>query len=152
MATAIRTLEPYDIVTVAQIAKEAMAYPWSEAVFADCMKADYHGWVISDDAVAESKTLGFVMVLDQMEERQLLNVCVLTKYQQQGYGHQLLQHTIEHARSKGLRRIALEVRASNKTVISIYHALGFIDVGMRKNYYPTHLGREDALIMVLNVE
>jgi len=152
MAAVIRALESLDIVKVAQIAKEAMAYPWSEAVFSDCMKADYCGWIISDDAMVERKTLGFLIVLDQMEERQLLNVCVLPQYQRHGYGRQLLEYMIEHARSKSLARISLEVRESNTKAISIYHAMGFVDVGLRKNYYPTRLGREDALIMVLTVE
>jgi len=152
MVAAIRALEPNDILTVAEIAKAAMDYPWSEAVFADCMKADYHGWVISDDALATRKTLGFVIVLDQIEECQLLNVCVLPEYQRHGYGRQLLEHIIAHAGSKGLYRISLEVRASNKAVISVYRALGFMDVGLRKNYYPTRSGREDALIMVLTLE
>ena len=147
----IRALKVNDIPTVADIAENAMAYPWSEGVLRSCMKADYHGWVISDDTIADGKMLGFVVVLNQVGECQLLNVCVLPEYQRHGYGRQLLEHVIDHAQSEGLRRVALEVRASNKAAISIYHALGFIDVGLRKNYYPTHSGREDALIMVFDI-
>ena len=51
--TTIRALEIEDIPTVADIAENAMAYPWSEEVFHSCMKADYHGWMISEDSVAD---------------------------------------------------------------------------------------------------
>lgn len=148
----IRPLEPDDILTAADIANEAMAYPWSERVFRDCMKADYHGWVLCDDTVAKGKILGFVVILNQMGECQLLNVCVLTAYQRHGYGRQLLEYVIEYVRAGNLSRFSLEVRASNKAAISVYHALGFIDVGLRKKYYPTSTDREDALIMMLEVE
>ena len=122
----IRPLEPDDILTVVEIAKSAMAYPWSEGVFRDCMTANYHGWVIRDDRVADGKTLGFLIILDQMSECQLINVCVLPKYQCRGYGRQLLEHMIEYAQTKDLYRVSLEVRASNKAAISVYRALGFI--------------------------
>jgi len=150
----IRPLEPEDIPTVADIAQASMAYPWSERVFRDCMKANYYGWVMSDDSVPDGRVLGFVIVLIELEECQLLNVCVSEDDQRCGFGRQLMEHMIAHAKSERIYRISLEVRASNTAAISIYHALGFIDVGLRKNYYPKDKGdndREDALIMVLEI-
>jgi len=152
MSVGVRVLEFNDITTVAELAKEAAAYPWSEAVFADCMKADYHAWVISADAGANAKILGFIVVLNQMEECHLLNIGVLSESQRQGYGRQLLQYIIDYAQSKGLHRILLETRESNTFAISLFQALGFITVGGRKNYYPGVSKREDALIMVRDLE
>jgi ribosomal-protein-alanine N-acetyltransferase len=43
--------------------------------------------------------------------------------------------------------IFLEVRASNKTAIHLYESMGFIEVSLRKKYYPhPKLGREDAIL------
>ena len=46
----------------------------------------------------------------------------------------------------GMRFLTLEVRRSNLPAQSLYHKLGFVDVGYRKRYYEDN--REDALIMV----
>jgi ribosomal-protein-alanine N-acetyltransferase len=35
--------------------------------------------------------------------------------------------------------------------LGLYQARGFSQVGMRKNYYPGAQGREDALILVLDL-
>lgn len=147
-STVIRPLQLHDLSIVAAIAKKSMDYPWGENVFRDCLKADYHIWVLE---LEKSATLiGFLIVLDQMNECQLLNIAVLPEYQRQGYGKQLLSYAIAHAESKNFQRIILEVRASNKAAILVYHATGFIDVGIRKNYYPAQHGREDAILMILS--
>jgi len=143
----IRLLEADDIPIVAALAKKNMIYPWSEQVFQDCMKADYHAWVICD----ADEVFGFVIVLNQLNECQLLNVCIDQQYQRAGYARQLLHYLFDEIRSHGLHRISLEVRRSNSAAIALYYAMGFIDVGLRKNYYPADLGREDALIMMLEL-
>ena len=96
----IRPLMENDISTVADIAENSMEYPWSETVFRDCMKADYHGWVLCDNSKAQEKILGFLVALDQVGESQLLNVCVSKDSQRRGYGRFLLEHMIAHAQSK----------------------------------------------------
>jgi ribosomal-protein-alanine N-acetyltransferase len=45
----------------------------------------------------------------------------------------------------------LEVRASNVAAIALYESLGFNEATIRRNYYPTADGREDAIIMALPV-
>ncbi|MCZ6831549.1 MAG: hypothetical protein O7F73_18545, partial [Gammaproteobacteria bacterium] len=48
-------------------------------------------------------------------------------------------------------RCLLEVRCSNGGAIALYRKHGFTEDGVRKNYYPTDGGREDALLMSLNL-
>ncbi|RRA28422.1 ribosomal-protein-alanine N-acetyltransferase, partial [Cronobacter sakazakii] len=43
----------------------------------------------------------------------------------------------------------LEVRASNHAARALYESLGFNEATIRRNYYPTSDGREDAIIMAL---
>ncbi|MNR57792.1 ribosomal-protein-alanine N-acetyltransferase [compost metagenome] len=43
----------------------------------------------------------------------------------------------------------LEVRASNRAAIALYEDLGFNEVTVRRNYYPSANGREDAIVMAL---
>ena len=42
-------------------------------------------------------------------------------------------------------------RSSNKTAFHVYHRLGFNEIGIRKNYYPTEKGREDAIVLALEL-
>ena len=53
---------------------------------------------------------------------------------------------IQLAADSGMNWMTLEVRRSNKAAQSLYHKLGFIDVGYRKRYYENS---EDALVMAL---
>jgi ribosomal-protein-alanine N-acetyltransferase len=34
----------------------------------------------------------------------------------------------------------------------LYDSLGFNEVGLRKDYYPAHIGHEDARVLVLDLE
>ena len=76
-----------------------------------------------------------------------INLCVHTDYQSIGVGKQLLGHFISLARRQNLHRIFLEVRPTNFKAIKLYLSMGFNEVGKRRNYYPTKIGREDALIL-----
>jgi ribosomal-protein-alanine N-acetyltransferase len=43
--------------------------------------------------------------------------------------------------------VLLEVRRSNTVAQKLYHSEGFHELGIRKGYYPTNEGREDAIIL-----
>ena len=46
----------------------------------------------------------------------------------------------------------LEVRSGNERAIRLYRSLGFIDIGVRRDYYPGLVGREDAIVMSLQLD
>ena len=52
---------------------------------------------------------------------------------------------------RGVATLWLEVRASNAAAIALYESLGFNEATIRRNYYPTTDGREDAIIMALPI-
>ena len=45
----------------------------------------------------------------------------------------------------------LEVRPSNAPAIALYHDEGFNEIGRRPRYYPAIGGREDAIVMALEL-
>ena len=47
--------------------------------------------------------------------------------------------------------IYLEVRPSNDEAIGLYESCGFVSLGIRKDYYKAIDGREDALVLVLDL-
>jgi ribosomal-protein-alanine N-acetyltransferase len=47
--------------------------------------------------------------------------------------------------------VFLEVRPSNARAIALYHDMGFNEIGRRPNYYPARSGREDALVLAIEL-
>ena len=63
----------------------------------------------------------------------------------------LLRALIQLARTRGAQRIFLEVRPSNRRAIALYDMEGFNEIGRRPRYYPARDGREDAIVMAMEL-
>ena len=68
---------------------------------------------------------------------------LLKSYQRQGYGQKLFDKMVKDM--KDVKKITLEVRASNIKGINFYTKNGFKQVGVRKKYYKNG---EDALLLL----
>ena len=68
-----------------------------------------------------------------------------------GWGRELLEHLTRELETRDVFTLWLEVRASNVAAIALYESLGFNEATIRRNYYPTAEGREDAIIMALPI-
>ena len=144
----IRLMQPRDVATVAEIARATMPHSWSRAVFMDCLEGDYHAWVMQHGKLdVASAIVGFVVVLVQMEEGQLLKLVVRQRYHRQGLGKRLLAHAMTFMQQQAVNKVFLEVRASNHDAIAFYQSMQFDTVAKRKNYYPLGQQREDAVVM-----
>ena len=116
--------------------------PWSYSSFLDCMKKDYEFYV----ALEDEKVIGFFIASFSLLEGHLLNISVAPNMKRQGIGNELLKKVENISNKFGIKEIFLEVRESNQEAINFYKKNGFIEVGIRKNYYKLYEGREDALI------
>jgi ribosomal-protein-alanine N-acetyltransferase len=85
------------------------------------------------------------------DEAHVLNVCVDPLVQSRGHGRRLLRELVRVARQRGAVRVFLEVRPSNAPAIALYHSEGFNEIGRRPRYYPADNGREDALVMAMEL-
>jgi len=132
-----------DILTIEQT---IYTHPWSDGNFKDSLKQGYPAHVVtSQDAI-----IAYAVEMIVLDETHLLNLSVAKSYQRHGVGHALLKHLMFQAESRGQSKMVLEVRESNLAGIALYQAVNFERVGYRKNYYPSGLGREDAIIMELD--
>jgi ribosomal-protein-alanine N-acetyltransferase len=89
--------------------------------------------------------LGIGCFWEILEEAHVTLLGIHPRYQRQGLGKLLLDAMLNKARSQGLERATLEVRASNQGAISLYEKFGFKLVGKRPHYYQDN--DEDALIL-----
>jgi ribosomal-protein-alanine N-acetyltransferase len=53
--------------------------------------------------------------------------------------------------ARGAKTMFLEVRPSNARALRLYRKAGFAEVGTRPGYYPAHDGKEDALILAMEL-
>ena len=89
----------------------------------------------------------FALFSRVLDEATLHSIGVDPKLQGRGLGRRLLTAMLAQVGRVGASRCLLEVRESNAAARSLYNGLGFSLDGVRKNYYPTPKGREDALLM-----
>ena len=128
---------------------EASAYsvPWTRGNFIDSLAAGYLAEVLEADGAA----VGYFVAMAAVDELHLLNVTVAPAQQRQGFGSLLLDAVNHHGLRLGFKRLLLEVRHSNLPARALYQRRGFVAVGLRRNYYPALLGREDAVVMSLQL-
>ncbi len=93
--------------------------------------------------------LAFAITQVVLDEATLFNIAVHPLFRRQGYGRLLLERLIKILEELGITTLWLEVRVSNINSIALYQKLGFNKVSLRRNYYPTVNGHEDAIIMAL---
>lgn len=136
-----------DLDQVVENEVRAYQYPWTRGNFSDCLAALHECRVLLLDA----EVLGHGILAFGAQEAHLLNVCVRRDRQGEGFGRALVSHMIERARLRGAGMVFLEVRPSNLVAISLYHSLGFNEIGLRKDYYPSDKGHEDAQVMALDL-
>jgi ribosomal-protein-alanine N-acetyltransferase len=134
-----------DIVTIEHAVH---IHPWSRGNFADSISAGYHCWV----AHRYSTLVGYGVVMIGAGEAHLLNLSVAAAWQRQGIGAELTRFFVKLSRDYGAEKIYLEVRPSNVAARALYTAQGFSEIGLRRDYYPVEGGREDAVIMELELK
>jgi len=141
-----RTILPEDLPSIVEIEQAAYSHPWRLKIFEDCLQVGYTTCLLElDDDI-----VGYGLMSVGAEEAHILNLCVHPNFQRCGYGKSLLKQLLNLARQQAVNTVFLDVRPSNKAALTLYHQMGFNQIGYRKNYYPNgQLGREDALIFAL---
>jgi ribosomal-protein-alanine N-acetyltransferase len=91
--------------------------------------------------------LAFALYSVVLDEASLLNFGVAAASRREGLGKRLMFASLEALSRQGVSSVHLEVRASNVAARKLYESAGFVDAGVRRNYYPTLEGQEDAIIM-----
>lgn len=95
-----------------------------------------------------NEIVGFVALRLAAGVGEILNVAVAPLYCRRGVGQQLLSRALSWVREHGGGEVTLEVGNANSPAIRLYQKVGFVQVGVRKNFYN---GNEDALILKLKV-
>ena len=137
----IRAMSEDDLVSLFNIEALNTDKGWTTEQFVQAMDCTH---VLCIDRTV----VGFFVMVVGGDQSELHNISVHPRYQNRGYGRFLLHQAICQL-DAAVRQVFLEVRVSNYSAIALYISLGFKEVGIRRDYYPSAFGREDGILMCL---
>lgn len=124
-----------------QLIEYGLAWSWNEERVERCMRNRDCVVLAARD---RRRVIGFAIMEFYAIHAHLNLLAVQPGYQRQGVGRQLLEWLEASARTAGIFKVNLEVRAGNDGARSFYEKLGYRPAGRRLAYYD---GREDAVRM-----
>ena len=86
-------------------------------------------------ACRDDAMVGFSLCRLIVDEAELLLIAVVPEARGVGIGNALLSAAVEDARGRGVAEMFLEMRDGNASAHALYRALGFAEVGRRRDYY-----------------
>jgi len=119
--------------------------PWSKETFIKILELRSMSFVI----IHNSKLVGFCIANKVLDECHLQNISVAHDRRRKGIGDYMIKILRARMKLADLSTALLEVRRSNRIAQDFYRKNGFDQLSVRKNYYQTKNGREDAIIMCL---
>ena len=143
----LRLIKQVDIDAVMAVELRCYPFPWTAGIFRDCLLAGHECWMLE----GRTGIIGYFVLSSAAGEGHLLNICVAPEHQGHGQGRRLLRQVLEVARWHQLQRLFLEVRPTNPQAIALYESEGFNEIGRRPNYYPASKGREDGIVMAIEL-
>src|SRR5262245_51810315 len=144
----LREMRAEDTAEVAAIEQASYEFPWTEGIFRDCLRVGYRCRVLH----AGEMLIGYAILATAAGEAHLLNLCVRVERRREGFGDFLLDHMLDLARADRAQRIFLEVRPSNHAARELYRRARFEQIARRPRYYQAQIGREDALVLALELQ
>lgn len=123
------------------------SHPWTLNTMSSCIGGRYFNLA----AFNGDTMVGFYIGEKAGPDFTLMDICVAPSEQGKGIAKQLLNQFIEYGEQQNAENLFLEVRESNIPAIKLYENAGFIEMSVRKNYYPSDNpaknGFEDAILM-----
>lgn len=135
-------MDEHHVPQIALLERECFADPWSQQSIASELYNPLSLWLVAQEG---QTLLGYVGSQTCLDETDMMNIAVFPASRRQGVARALIEALVSALRERGSKQLTLEVRASNGPARQLYESLGFLQVGLRKNYYRNP--KEDALIL-----
>ena len=139
----VRPMVMTDVDGVMAVEQDSFLTPWSRSAFEEELAQNRLARYIV--AVENGEIVGYAGTWLVINEAHVTNVAVSGQRRREGIGRLLMQKLRDLARENDMESMTLEVRVSNAAARHLYEQLGFVEAGIRKNYYSET--KEDALIL-----
>lgn len=108
-----------------------------------------HCWVAELRSM-HPRIAGVLLAWEVADELHVIDLATHPHCRRRGVARSLVQVLLDHAASRRLRLVILEVRCSNAAAVALYRAAGFVEVAVRESYYSNPV--EDAMVMHLELD
>ena len=137
----VKKAEQCHVPQIAEIEKNSIPQPWSEAAFAAALEDEK---AVTLAAFCGDVLCGFITGVYLLDTADIYSVAVSADYCGNGVGKRILEEFFNQLPDE-VQAVNLEVRESNSPAIKLYEKTGFQSVGLRKNFYSDP--RENAVLM-----
>ncbi len=144
----IRQVFSSDAAQLAQIHHACLPTSWSEQEFCELLTNQNNFCYALE---TNHQIVGFILCNQILDECEILTLAVLASHRRQNIAKQLIEKTYQHAKAQKVKNIFLEVAENNYAAQNLYKTSGFIQIGLRKNYYIIDNQPIAALIMRYDV-
>ena len=139
----VRPMTLEDLDGVMSVEFDSFLTPWSRTAFEEELTQNRLARYIV--AAEDGNIVGYAGTWLVINEAHVTNVAVSGQHRREGIGRLLMEKLMELARDSGMDSMTLEVRVTNAAARHLYQQMGFVEAGIRKNYYSET--KEDALIL-----
>jgi len=144
----LRGAVPADLADILRLGNDTALNYWTESDFSSVLESETGELTL---ALSADALVGVIASSSVIDEVTLLNVAVRRDHQRRGIARLMIQDMLGRRVADGAGRCLLEVRESNRGARALYKSLGFVVDGKRPDYYSVGEGREDAVLMSLEM-
>jgi len=143
---AIRPATRDDLPAILATEGDSFSTPWSRRAFEALLGRETVSFQVLE---AEGEVVGHAVLWWVGPEAEVANLAVAPAFRGRKGGALLLDALLAAASVRGVEKVFLEVRESNRPARSLYRDRGFVSVGRRPTYYQKP--QEDAVVMALDL-
>jgi ribosomal-protein-alanine N-acetyltransferase len=127
----IREAVPADFKSIFKIESEAFKSPWTIEGLLTELVSPRARFIVNEH---QGKIAGYALLWVVADELHLLKIATASGYRRRGISSALIAYIINEFKDASV--MLLEVREKNVEARNFYKKLGFVENGLRKNYYP----------------
>ena len=127
---------------MAKLEKELFSDAWSEKSITETLEQENTFCFIAED---KTEIFGYILVYYVLDECEIARIGVAPAMRRQGIASFLLHELVMFCYAYSMNRILLDVRESNEAARAFYKSRGFLEDGVRKNFYENP--KESAVLM-----
>lgn len=142
MGLRIRDAARSDLERLEELEQQCFSVPWTREQLESQLPDARHVFLAAEE---DGRLLGYVGMMTVLDEGYISNVAVAPEARRRGIARALVSALLSRAEELSLSFVTLEVREHNEPAIVLYAGLGFVPVGLRKNYYDSP--KENAILM-----
>lgn len=140
----IRRAIPDDALKIARVEAEIFPDPWS---IKDVLTTITSNGAMCYVALSDSgELLSYVIGRLIAPEGEIYRVATVASARRRGIAYRLIDYALKTEKGHGLETVFLEVREKNVPARNLYKSYGFIEAGVRKDYYKNP--PDNAIIMM----